>query len=338
MATIKQIAEKAGVSRGTVDRVLNNRSGVNEETARRVLEIARLLYYKPNKAGKALAAQKNKFLIGIIVFSRKNPYFDDVIRGFEEKAEELTFYGLEILIKRVPYNHEAQIDAINACVESGVNGIIITPYNDESVISLLNKLIADGIPVITVNSDAEKVNSLAYVGSDYYKSGRASAALMDMMSTGSMNVGIILGDSNILCHSQRYLGFTSRLNGINRFNIITVKENFDDDLKSFEIVSSMLREHPEINALYFTAAGVYGGCKAIKELDRSDILVITHDDVPTTVDMLKEGLITATICQQPRWQGAKSLELMYNYLNDPEILKFKKYFYAELNIKISETL
>ncbi len=100
----------------------------------------------------------------------------------------------------------------------------------------------------------------------------------------------------------------------------------------------MLREHPEINALYFTAAGVYGGCKAIKELKRSDILVITHDDVSTTVDMMKEGLITATICQQPRWQGAKSLELMYNYLNDPEILKFKKYFYAELNIKISETL
>ena len=61
MATIKQIAEKAGVSRGTVDRVLNNRSGVNEETARKVLEIAKLLNYKPNKAGKALAAQKNKF-------------------------------------------------------------------------------------------------------------------------------------------------------------------------------------------------------------------------------------------------------------------------------------
>ena len=120
MATIKQIAEKAGVSRGTVDRVLNNRSGVNEETARRVLEIARLLDYKPNKAGKALAAQKNKFLIGIMVFSRKNPYFDAVIRGFEEKAEELTFYGLEILIKRVPYNHEAQIDAIMA-IESGMD-------------------------------------------------------------------------------------------------------------------------------------------------------------------------------------------------------------------------
>ena len=58
MATIKQIAEMAGVSRGTVDRVLNNRGSVNANTAARVREIAEKLNYKPNKAGLMLAAQK----------------------------------------------------------------------------------------------------------------------------------------------------------------------------------------------------------------------------------------------------------------------------------------
>ena len=60
MATIKQIAEMAGVSRGTVDRVLNNRGSVNANTAARVREIAEKLNYKPNKAGLMLAAQKKK--------------------------------------------------------------------------------------------------------------------------------------------------------------------------------------------------------------------------------------------------------------------------------------
>ena len=79
MVTIKEIARLAEVSRGTVDRVLNNREGVSEETAERVRRIADELGYKPNKVGMALAAQKNKFIIGIIVFSRKNPFFDQVI-------------------------------------------------------------------------------------------------------------------------------------------------------------------------------------------------------------------------------------------------------------------
>ena len=58
MATIKEIAELAGVSRGTVDRVLNNRGMVNPDTARKVKEIANALNYKPNKAGLILSAQK----------------------------------------------------------------------------------------------------------------------------------------------------------------------------------------------------------------------------------------------------------------------------------------
>ena len=66
MATIKEIAELAGVSRGTVDRVLNHRGFVNAETEKKVLEIANLLNYQPNKAGMALAAQKKKYLIGIL--------------------------------------------------------------------------------------------------------------------------------------------------------------------------------------------------------------------------------------------------------------------------------
>lgn len=339
MATIKEIAEMAGVSRGTVDRVLNNRSGVNEETARKIRAIAKQVDYHPNKAGMALAAQKNKYLIGIIVFSRKNPFFDEVIAGFSEKASELAFYGCETTIKRVAYHPDAQLSAIESCINEGVQGLIITPYNDEKVCKALNDLIDQGIPVITVNSDAENIKRLTYVGSDYFNSGRAAGALMQLMTNDKVNLGIVLGDSNILCHSQRNSGFAQKLASDSRFNIVCCEENFDDDLKSYDIVSSMLQEHPEINAFYFTAAGVYGGCKAIQEYGKDrNFCVITHDDVPTTVDMLQKGIITATICQKPRWQGSRSLELMFTYLCNPGKIVIRKYYYSELNIKIRETI
>ncbi len=69
MATMKDIADLAGVSRGTVDRVLNHRGAVNAQTAEKIMEIVRALDYRPNKAGTALAAQKKKYRIGVILFS-----------------------------------------------------------------------------------------------------------------------------------------------------------------------------------------------------------------------------------------------------------------------------
>lgn len=336
MATIREIAELAGVSRGTVDRVLNNRGSVNEETAERIRAIIRQLDYKPNRAGIALAAQKKKYLIGVILFSRKNPFFDYVMQGFSDKAEELSLYGCEITVKRVAYHPEAQLSAIRACLKEGVQGLIITPYNGDEIREELNKLIRSGIPVITVNSDAEGVRRLAYVGSDYYNSGEAAGALMKLVTSGPVRLGIVNGDNNILCHTQRISGFVDKLSDDTRFKVVCQGENLDDDKTAYELVSRMLHSHPDINAFYFTAAGVYGGCRAIAELaPKKDIKVITFDEVPSTVEMMQKNIITATICQEPYWQGSKSLEVMFSFLSDKEA-SVQDSYYAELSVKIKE--
>ena len=78
MPTIKEIAELAGVSRGTVDRVLNKRGGVNPTTEEKVLEIAKALNYKPNLAGTILAAQKKRLMLGVVLLGVGTPFYDDV--------------------------------------------------------------------------------------------------------------------------------------------------------------------------------------------------------------------------------------------------------------------
>ena len=93
MATIKEIAALAGVSRGTVDRVLNHRGAVSPQTAEKILEIARSLDYRPNKAGIVLAAQKRKLKLGVVLLGRGNPFYEDVLLGIREKASELESYN-----------------------------------------------------------------------------------------------------------------------------------------------------------------------------------------------------------------------------------------------------
>ncbi len=160
MATIKEIAALAGVSRGTVDRVLNNRGSVNPITAEKVREIAKALNYKPNKAGLALAAQKKKVKLGVILFSTDNPFFADVLKGVNEKAQDLAGYNCTVLVKQIPINVDAQLRAIDELLQEEVSGIALAPQNDDRIRLRINTLYEQGIPVVTLNTDIENQNAL----------------------------------------------------------------------------------------------------------------------------------------------------------------------------------
>ena len=88
MVTIKQIAELCGVSRGTVDRVLNGRGKVKPEKAKLVLDMAAKLHYHPNPAGKALAARKKHPTVGVLLLSEGVHFFDDVLSAMHHMADK----------------------------------------------------------------------------------------------------------------------------------------------------------------------------------------------------------------------------------------------------------
>lgn len=337
MATIKQIAELAGVSRGTVDRVLNNRGSVNANTAARVREIAEKLNYKPNKAGLMLAAQKKNLKIGVILFPDSNPFFSEVLEGVNAKAKELSAYNFTVLIRQVPFDETEQFNTMEALLAEGVNGLVIAPFNSLYIAAEIDRLTEMNIPVITVNTDILS-RRIAYVGSNYRLSGQTAAGLVSLMTFGEIHIGIVTGSSHVLCHSDRIEGFTSTLSEKGeRIHIVETIENHDDDNESYEKVKEMLASHPEINVLYFAAGGVSGGCRAAVESGRIDAMrIFTYDCVPSTKKLLDDGIITATICQQPYKQGYLPVELLSRYLI--EGISCEEFHYTDIDIRIKENL
>ena len=86
------------------------------------------------------------------------------------------------------------------------------------------------------------------------------------------------------------------------------------------------------------AAGVYGVCRAVLSFGREhEITIISCDSIPTTIEMMKQGVIKATICQQPFIQGNKSVHTAFNYLVSGEVPENKK-FIVQSEIKIVENL
>ncbi len=312
---------------------------MNPKTEAKILEIAKALDYKPNRAGIVLAAQKKKFKFGIVMFGIGNPFFDDVIAGFKEKEEELSGYNCTVLIRRISaFGVEDQLEAINSLVKEEINGLAISPQNDPSIAEKINQLFDMGIPTVTFNTDISGSKRIAYVGSDYYQCGQTAAGLMHLMSSGNLNIGIVSGYSQILCHTERIAGFKSRLEQYTNLHVVDFFENKDDDFISYEKTTKMLADHPEMNAVFFAASGTYGGCKAILAANRErNMKIITFDKIATTIEMMKRDVVSATICQQPRLQGTLPLQILFDYLATGKPPK-QEYNYTSVEICIKENI
>lgn len=128
--TIKQIAEKAGTSRGTVDRVLNGRGNVNPELAKRILDIAERERYQPNQLAQALIRSRQRTHIGMVIPSVGNPFFDEVLRGAQSRARKLSSYGTTLTIREIKgYDAATQLQAMRRLVAEGVDALAVMPLD-----------------------------------------------------------------------------------------------------------------------------------------------------------------------------------------------------------------
>ena len=315
MVTIKQIADLCGVSRGTVDRVLNNRGNVKPEKRKRVLEVMRELNYQPNPAGKALAARKHKPVVGILLPSEGIVFFDAVLETMHRMARRYEDYGVRFVWRSLRGYHAGEQCAAIEELKSVVNALIVNPMSEPAVIQKIDECVADGIFVITINNDVELSHRQLYVGSDYYEGGQTAGALLQMIGPSELKTGVLMGSKTMLGHRQRLDGFRDILRKNPHFELLAVEENEDDERISYEKTKDMLARHPDINSLFVISAGAAGTGRAVKELGRAgDLTLIVFDTIPTTVQLMKEGVVQAALYQHPHQQAAKAIRAAFEYL------------------------
>lgn len=340
--TSKQLAELAGVSRGTVDRALNNRSGVKAEVRERILAIAAEYGYQPMRAGKALVTRET-LTIGVVLNSVGNPFFDEVIRGIEEARADFSDFSIELSMHHIKgYRLEEQLALLDELLTQPLSGLLLTPINHPDVAARIAAFHEKGVPVVTINSDIDECSQLAYVGCDYLRSGQTAASLMGLMMGDAARVLIVTGSLKVLGHNQRVFGFSRVLReDVAGAEIVDIVENDDDEERSGTIVAEALKNHPAINAVYFAAGGAIGGAKAAVEtaaaMGRDKPLIITCDVNDTIQDYIQRDRIAATICQQPYLQGYTALKTMLNALLFHQTPQTPK-LYTQNEIKIKYNL
>lgn len=344
--TIKEIAEQAGVSRGTVDRVLHNRGGVKPEIEAKIKQIAEQNAFRMNKAGRMLAVRKQPLTIGCFIPGEGNLFFDDVIRGYMAAQEELADYGITLKIKNIrgfdPQRHKA---AIQGLLDEGCKALCLTTLDAPDVCAFVDEIISGGIPVIAVNTDIPNTKRICYIGSDYYKGGKTAAHLLAKVlpdTNTPLKIAVFTGSRKIKGHNERISGFIDGLNAYKvRHSIADTIEGFDDNEYVFLPALAFFEKHPDINCVYIAASCVAGVYTALKQSAMSThiakIKIVVFDDLPETKKLIREGLIDFTICQSPFQQGYQAIHAMFNYVLDGSRIP-EKHIFMNTTIKIAENL
>lgn len=314
--TLAEIAALAGVSRGTVDRALNNRGRVDAKVAARVRHIAVEMGYRPNRAGRMLALAKHPIKIGVIVQSVETMFMHMVYEETRRACVRLKSEGAEVLLRPLEgVDASRQLAAIDELVAAGMNGLAITPVEDDAVRARLRAL-SEEMPVVTFNTDLSESGRLCYVGSDNYACGRACAGLMNLLLAGGGEVLVVAGQENNLSHRQRIEGFcdeaASHFPGL---KLLPPETCGDDQQLAYDIVCRTVREHPDLRGIYVSVNGQIGACDALRELGlQGKVHLICHDLSEANADNIRAGLIDFLIDQDAHLQGVRPMELLLDYL------------------------
>lgn len=316
--TAQQIAELAGVSRGTVDRALHNRGRVNPEVAARIHRIAAELGYKPNLVGQALVRTKRDFKIGAILQSVETPTMQIVLEGLRRAADELRASGVELIIRELRgLDEELVLESIEELTSQGIQGLAISPNNTAELRQCINGLYEQGIPVITMNSDIPGSKRICFIGMDNYRAGQTAAGLMCQMLPDTSKVLPLAGHLNNTAHNNRLNGFLDTLHEQNTHNlrIMPFQPCFDRNDYAHEITQHALRENPDLVGIYVTSNGQEGVCQAVEEEGKKGkIKIIAYDLNAPNMRLLQSDSLSIVLDQEAFDQGYRPPFLLYEYL------------------------
>lgn len=340
---IKDIAEKAGVSIGTVDRVLHERGEVKQETRTKVLSIIDEMGYTPNLLAKSLASKKTyRFAVIIPNASDNNPYWKKPLEGIELGAREIKDYNTRVDIFSFNATDITSFQA--ACqkaLELNPSGIVFNPVFREASNEYSLKLGSLGIPYVYVDTELEEGNNLAYFGQDAVKSGRVAAKLFSKILPPNSTILILkLANKGVISHhlQKREKGFIDFFRQKPNCECRFISKEIDllEKGNPGKVMDSLLTENPDIKGIFVPNSRVFTVAGWLSANISQKILLLGYDLVEENIRYIKSGVIDFLIAQKPENQGYDSLLALFNHV----VLKkeIQKTNYSAIDIIVDENI
>lgn len=340
--TIKEIAERAGVHRATVDKVLHNRVGVSDEVRMKVQRIIKEMGYTPNPVGRVLQKQGNRYHIeAILVEVDALPFLK---AGVEKGIHNQVGFDIEVTYSISKFQDaERQKEFIDNAIVARADGIIISPINAECVRQAINRAAEAGIPVVTTNADIDGTRRTCCIGADNRQSAQIAGRMMGLFLGGTGKIAVI--SSAIAAVNNNYYvreRETEFADFIRReypgLQIITTIDSFENPQITYQKTVQLLHDYTDLQGIYITCGGVSRVGRALEESGRAkDIRVISFEDYPEVVDLIRKDVIDCTIAGEIQKQGELPVQIIMDHIvfgKTPEA----GHIFTETRILVKESL
>lgn len=301
--TLADVAARAQVSLATVDRVLNNRPGVSARAKRRVFAAATEIGYLPPES-----PQTRPVRLAFILPEGTNAFVHDLAAHVREQAPLMEQVTASIAL--TPGFDPAALAARITALCAEVDGLAIVAVDHPIVREAVRGAVASGIAVVTLGSDVRMVDHLGYVGIDDLQAGRLAGYLIGRLGPATApKTAFFAGSLAYRGHQEREMGFRQILReDFTDIEVVAEREVQDNRAMAEAEMAAILRDHPDLGAVYNAGGGTAGIAAALDQSGRAaDITVIAHDLTDGNTSRLLQGTLDAVIDQNARLEIREAL-------------------------------
>lgn len=315
---IKDIAEKAGVSVGTVDRILHNRPNVSKVAREKVEKILNEINYQPNMYASALAYNKSYTFYFIIPKHESEAYWDEVEEGAMKACEVRRDFHIDMkMMYYKRFDTGTFVEQYTKCLDQSPDGVVVVPSDIETTRQFTDILHERNIPFTMLDSYMPDLQPLAFYGQDSFCSGFFAAKMLMLIAWKEKEILLVkqTKDGKVASKQQdnREVGFKHYMHDhfpevkITELNLPLegTRKEYDKKLEKY------FTENPQIHhcITFNSKAHIVGDF--LLRTNRRNIQIMGYDMVEKNAECLREGSISFLIAQHAYMQGYYSIDALF---------------------------
>lgn len=339
--SIKQIAEMAGVSAGTVDRIIHNRGKVSERNMEAVEKVLKEVGYRSNIHNSAVGYFRRLKIAVTMPQTTQGDYWYLIDSGIRHAVEEYNDVSIEL--EQFFYNQfdlRSYRHAYKKIMEASPDAVIIGPSFSEETRELCRQLDAHHTPYVMVDSVVTGTRPLTFLCADAHAAGRIQAEILHRITPPGKCIALFEADPvskrepvNTARRKQGWTEYFSQM-GISR---TLVTEKYSVLGQNAAMFAHLFEQYPDIGGIALQNSRAYLLAEMMEKLGIKDISVVGFDLTERNAQCLRERKISALICQNPELQGYQAVIAILEYMlyKRPGM---RKVSYSPIDIVLAENL
>ena len=317
--TITDVAAAANVSVATVDRVLNGRQKVREETARRVFEAAREIgYHATGLIEQRMQADKPLMRFGFVLHKQRQDFYKNFHAALIAAGQDITEARVEVRIAYSPSQSPADFAATMEEISGQVDAIGATAITHNVVTEKIEDLQARGIPCFALLNDFAQGVRQSYVGLNNLKVGRIAASQIALSVHRPGKIAVFVGGYRWHGHELRETGFRSYFREYSpQFQILETLVNLETRQLTYEATLDLLDRHPDLRGIYCAGGGMEGAIAALREVRQpGDVALVVNELTPESRSALVDRHVVLVIGTPLQQVCRDVMHLMVGAINE----------------------